>query len=63
LTREDYIKAAELKNHLIKNGKPASTIDALVASIAISYNCHLFTGDEDFGHIPKYSKLKLFKNL
>jgi predicted nucleic acid-binding protein len=62
LAREDYIKAAELKNHLIKNGKQASTIDALIASVAISYNCHLFTGDEDFGHMAKYSKLKLFKN-
>jgi hypothetical protein len=62
LTREDYIKAAELKNHLIKNGKQASTIDALIASVAISYNCHLLTSDEDFGHIAKYSKLKLFKN-
>ncbi len=61
LTREDYIEAAELKNHLIKNGKQAGTIDALIASAAISYNCRLFTSDEDFGHIAKYSKLKLFR--
>lgn len=62
LTREDYIKAAELKNLLMKKGKQASTIDALIASAAISYNCHLFTADEDFGHIAKYSQLKLIKS-
>lgn len=62
LTREDYIKAAELKNYLTKKGKQASTINALIASVAISYDCYLFTTDEDFVHIAKYSKLKLFKN-
>lgn len=61
LTREDYTKAAELKNHLIKKGKQASTIDALIASAAISYNCSLFTTDEDFSYIAAHSKLKLLK--
>jgi predicted nucleic acid-binding protein len=59
--REDYIKAAELKNNLIKKGKQVSTIDALIASIAISYDCFLFTADRDFAHIAGHSKLKLFK--
>ncbi len=58
--RTDYIKAAELKNHLIKKGKQASTVDVLIASSAISHNCHLFTTDEDFSHIAEHSKLKLF---
>ncbi len=61
LTREDYIKAAELKNYLIKKGKQITTIDALIASVAIFYSCYLFTTDKDFEHIARYSKLKLFK--
>ncbi len=59
LTRADYIKAAELKNHLMKNGKQAGTIDALIASAAISYECSLFTADQDFSYIAMHSKLKL----
>src|SRR4030042_5373716 len=62
LIRDDYIKAAELKNHLIKKGRQASTIDSLIASAAISYGCLLFTTDRDFEHIAKHSRLKLFKN-
>lgn len=62
LTRENYVKAAELKNHLIKKGKQTSTIDALIASAAIFHNCYLFTTDEDFKHIAKHSKLQLFKS-
>ena len=61
LAREDYVKAAELKNYLIKKGKQSSTIDALIASTAISYDCHLFAKDKDFEHIAKHSKLKLLK--
>lgn len=61
LMREDYVKAAELKNHLIKKGRQTSTIDALIASAAISHNCYLFTIDEDFTHIARHSKLHLFK--
>lgn len=59
LTREDYVKAAELKNHLMRKGKQVSTIDALIASAAISYGCSLFTCDQDFTYIATHSKLKL----
>lgn len=59
LTREDYIKASELKNYLAKKGKQAGTIDALIASAAISYGCFLLTADQDFTHIALHSKLKL----
>jgi len=62
LTREDHVKAAELKNNLIKKGKQISTIDALIASTAISHNCYLFTTDEDFKHIVRHSKLQLFRS-
>jgi len=61
LTREDYVKAAELKNRLIKKGKQISTIDALIASASISYSCYLFTTDKDFENIAQHSSLKLFR--
>jgi len=60
LAREDYIRAAELKNHLVRKGKQGNTIDALIASAAISRHCHLFTADKHFTHIAEHSELKLF---
>jgi hypothetical protein len=60
LKREDYARAAELKNHLIRKGKQGSTIDVLIASSAISHHCHLFTADKHFTHIAEHSELKLF---
>ncbi len=60
LTREDYMRAAELKNHLLRKGKQGSTIDVLIASAAISHYCLLFTADKHFTHIAEHSELKLF---
>jgi predicted nucleic acid-binding protein len=60
LRREDYTRAAELKNHLIQKGKQGGTIDVLIASAAISHQCHLFTADKHFTHIAEHSELKLF---
>jgi len=62
LTIEDYVKAAELKNILIKKGKQISTIDALIAHTAISRDLYLFTADDDFTYIAKYTKLQLLGN-
>jgi predicted nucleic acid-binding protein len=59
LEREDYVRAAELKNHLMKYGKQAATIDVLIASAAITHGCTLFTADQDFTYIAMHSKLKL----
>ena len=60
LKREDYVRAAELKNQLIGKGRQGSTIDVLIASAAISHRCHLFTADKHFTHIAEHSELKLF---
>ncbi len=60
LAREDYVRAAELKNQLIGKGRQASTIDVLIASAAISHHCHLFTVDKHFTQIAEHSELKLF---
>lgn len=61
IEREHYVKAAELKNHLISNGIQISTVDALIAASAIVNGCYLYTNDKDFLHIAKHSKLKLLK--
>ncbi len=60
LEREDYVKAAEFKNMLVKKGKQVSTIDALIAYAAISRDLYLFTADDDFTQMAKYTKLQLF---
>ncbi len=60
LTREDYVRAAELKNHLMGKGRQGSTIDVLIASIAISHRCQLFTADKHFKQIAEHCELKLF---
>ncbi len=60
LTREDYVKATELRNQLIGKGRQVSTIDVLIASAAISHRCQLFTADKHFTHIADHSELKLF---
>jgi predicted nucleic acid-binding protein len=57
--REHYVKAAELRNHLTKKGVQAGTVDALIASAAISHDCYLFTNDKDFQSIARHSGLKL----
>ena len=61
MSREDYSRAAALKNELAKKGVQASTIDALIASTAIDRECVLFTADSDFFHIAKHTKLKLLR--
>jgi predicted nucleic acid-binding protein len=60
LAREDYVRATELKNQLIRKGRQASTIDVLIASAAISHHCRLFTADKHFTQIAEHSELKLF---
>ena len=60
LAREDYVRAAELKNQLLRKGRQASTIGVLIASAAISRHCHLFTADKHFTQIAEHSELKLF---
>ena len=60
LAREDYVRAAELRNQLVRKGRQVSTIDVLIASAAISHRCHLFTADQHFTQIAEHSELKLF---
>lgn len=58
-TREDHIFAAELYNLCRAKSVQASTIDFLIAALAIRNECLLLTSDRDFQHIAKYTELKL----
>lgn len=56
---DDYVFAAEIFNTCRMKGVQASTIDFLIASIAIRNDCMLLTADKDFVHISKHCSLKL----
>jgi predicted nucleic acid-binding protein len=55
----DYVEAAKLRNSVSKKGISLATVDALIAQIAISYNLHLITYDNDFVRLKGITKLKL----
>lgn len=57
--REDHVFAAELFNLCRAKGVQASTIDFLIASLAIRNDCALLTSDRDFQHIAKHTELSL----
>jgi len=55
-----HLKAAEIFRELSSKGKIPSTVDALIAALAIENKIPLFTLDADFCLIQQYSALKLF---
>jgi predicted nucleic acid-binding protein len=57
--REDPIAAAAFRNQCRKKGVQVATIDALLAQLCIRREMVLLT-DEDFGHIARYSDLRLW---
>lgn len=58
--RQDHIVAAEISNACRRRGLSASTVDCLIAALAVSRDAFLFTLDEDFTRIAPISRLKLF---
>lgn len=58
--REDYIKAAALRNLCRKKGIQAGTIDALLASLCIERDIQILTTDKDFSQIARISSLKVW---
>jgi len=58
--REDYIKAADLRNLCRKKGIQAGTIDALLASLCIERDIQILTTDKDFSQIARISPLKVW---
>lgn len=61
LEREDYIRAARLRNSCKKKGVQVGTVDALIAAVCIENDLLLLSTDEDFQLIANNSELKLIK--
>jgi predicted nucleic acid-binding protein len=55
-----HVKAAEIFRDLVSRGKKPSTVDVLIAALAIEHRIPLFTMDSDFRFIEAHSALKLF---
>ena len=58
--REDHLNAARIANACAKKGVPTSTVDCLIAALAISRQAALFTLDADFVRMAAPSGLTLF---
>lgn len=57
--REEYIEASRIYNKCRVSGIQISSVDALLASLAIQREYYLLTTDKDFQHIGKFFPLKL----
>lgn len=51
--KDDAETAAELQHLLRKRGHQLSTVDALIAVLALRHNCILLSTDRDFEGIPE----------
>lgn len=60
-TREDYIRAAELRNECRSHGIQVGTIDALLARICIHRSLVMLSTDGDFGHVANWMPLKVWR--
>lgn len=61
--RSTYEQAAELYSKCRGKGITLSTVDCLIAAVAIENECALFTLDEDFTVMTTISPLKLFFSM
>ena len=59
--REDHLTAARIANACARKGVPISTVDCLIAALAISRRAALFTRDTDFIRIAPHFGLTLLK--
>ncbi len=57
--RQDYIDAAELRNHCRRKGVQVGTIDALLAQLCIRHKLTLLTTDKDLTGVAKHCQLKV----
>jgi predicted nucleic acid-binding protein len=58
-TRDDHIKAAELRNACRRRGIQVGTIDALLARLCIRCELVMLSTDRDFVHIAESTSLRL----
>lgn len=58
--RDDYIRAANLRNRCRKKGIQVGTIDVLLAQLCIDREIEILTTDKDFLQIAKVASLKVW---
>jgi predicted nucleic acid-binding protein len=58
--REDYVAAAELRNHCRRRGVQVGTIDALLAQLCIRHSLELLTNDGDFRLMARHTPLRVW---
>ena len=59
-SREDHVKAAELRNLCRRNGVQVGTIDALFAQLCIQHELTMLTTDTDFEHMGEHCALSIW---
>jgi predicted nucleic acid-binding protein len=57
--RVHHIAAARIANTCRRRGVSVSTIDCLIAALAVAHDAHLFTTDQDFTRIASCCNLRL----
>lgn len=62
-TRDDYIKAAQLRNECRRRGIQVGTIDALLAQLYIQHGLGMLTTDNDCSHIADWTPLQPWRAL
>lgn len=60
-TRTTYERAARLRDRCLAKGVTPSTIDVLIAQLAIEGDCAVLTADADFEAIAAHSSLRLLR--
>jgi len=58
---ETYREAAAIYRTARAHGVALTTIDTLIAAIALEHNCSLFTLDQDFSRISRLTHLALYR--
>jgi predicted nucleic acid-binding protein len=57
---ETYVKAAELYRQARSHALTLTTVDALIATLAMENRAQLFTLDKDFGRLARWMPLDLY---
>jgi predicted nucleic acid-binding protein len=58
---ESYLRATSLYRLGRSRGFTLTTVDVLIAAIAMDHNVELFTLDQDFARLAKFIPLKLYQ--
>lgn len=56
-----YTEAASIFRHTRSKGVSITTIDALIAAIALEHGATIFTLDKDFSRIARFTPLRLYR--